>query len=372
MRAENGKEMFAFVIMPFAPEFDNIYADLIVSALESAGYEVRRADSAIDQQNILKDIVYSIDRADLIVAELTSLNPNVLYELGIAHGLLKPTVLLTQTMEDVPFDLRSYRMIVYSTRYDEIKELKDQLRKIAQEFKGGQISFGNPVSDFAPSILQARQTMERRPKPREGVEVTEMAEEAKLRMFDFLIEAEHFIQEIGKRIERISDMNNGLNQKMATYTASLEHIKTREPLDYALLVPSMAESMASDMIQYAEKVEAELPGLHDSWERFVENTANLVSIVSMETTADRGEMVALCSKMQELLKALGQARAIAASVQESISQMEGTSPYLINRAVQRIPRAINRITEEFAMGESYAARILNLLSERLETEDNEA
>ncbi len=204
-RAENEKELFAFVIMPFEPEFDNIYADLMVPALESAGYEVRRADSAIDQQNILKDIVYSIDRADLIIAELTSLNPNVLYELGIAHGLLKPTVLLTQTIEDVPFDLRSYRMIVYSTRYDEVKELKDQLRKIAQEFKEGLISFGNPVSDFAPSILQARETMERRPKPREGVEATEMVEEAKLRMFDFLIEAGHFIQEIGRRMERIND-----------------------------------------------------------------------------------------------------------------------------------------------------------------------
>lgn len=63
--------MNAFVIMPFDPEFQSVYDDLIKPALEEAGYDVERADSFLDQQNILSDIVRGIGDADLVVAELT-------------------------------------------------------------------------------------------------------------------------------------------------------------------------------------------------------------------------------------------------------------------------------------------------------------
>lgn len=100
----------AFVLTPFDPEFSSIYEDLIKPALEDAGYDVARADSFLDQQNILRDIIRGIATAHLIVADLTTLNPNVLYELGLCHGLRIPTILLAQSMEEVPFDLRPYRI----------------------------------------------------------------------------------------------------------------------------------------------------------------------------------------------------------------------------------------------------------------------
>jgi len=88
----------AFVLMPFDPEFSSIYEGLIKLALEDAGYDVARADSFLDQQNILRDIIRGIATAHLIVADLTTLNPNVLYELGLCHGLRIPTILLAQSM----------------------------------------------------------------------------------------------------------------------------------------------------------------------------------------------------------------------------------------------------------------------------------
>ena len=101
----------------------------------------------------MKDIIRGICEADLIVAELTSLNPNVLYELGIAHGLNKPTILLTQSIEDVPFDLRSYRIISYSTHFALVGELRQDLSSIARKHTEGSITFGNPVSDFSGLAL---------------------------------------------------------------------------------------------------------------------------------------------------------------------------------------------------------------------------
>ncbi len=72
--------------MPFAAEFQQIYSSFIVGALQEAGYEVSRADDIVSQQNILQDVVQSTIESDLVVADLTGANPNVYYELGIAHG----------------------------------------------------------------------------------------------------------------------------------------------------------------------------------------------------------------------------------------------------------------------------------------------
>src|SRR6266446_10525833 len=101
----------AFVIMPFDVEFTSIYEKLIKDSLESAGYQVARADSFLDQRNILADIVRGIRSAKLIVADLTTNNPNVFYELGLCHGLGLPTILIAQSIDDVPFDLRSYKIL---------------------------------------------------------------------------------------------------------------------------------------------------------------------------------------------------------------------------------------------------------------------
>lgn len=60
------RSWLAFVLMPFSPEFDQIYNDLIKLALEEADFEVNRADSTFDQQNILRTIIQSINNADLI------------------------------------------------------------------------------------------------------------------------------------------------------------------------------------------------------------------------------------------------------------------------------------------------------------------
>ncbi|MFW9881598.1 MAG: hypothetical protein ACFFG0_51690, partial [Candidatus Thorarchaeota archaeon] len=138
----------AFVIMPFDAEFKSIYEDLIKPALEEVGYNVTRADSFIDQQNILHNIIRGIGNGDLIVADLTSLNANVLYELGLSHGLKIPTVILVQSLDEIPFDLRSYRILIYSTRFDKVHELKDSLKEIGEKHKKGELNFGSPVTDF--------------------------------------------------------------------------------------------------------------------------------------------------------------------------------------------------------------------------------
>lgn len=97
--AEGATRPPAFVLMPFEPEFDRIFERLIQPTLAEVGYEVQRADTDLSQRNIMRKIIEGIANADLIVAELTGNNPNVFYELGVAHGLQKPVIMISQDVE---------------------------------------------------------------------------------------------------------------------------------------------------------------------------------------------------------------------------------------------------------------------------------
>ena len=137
-----------FVLMPFDEELAWVYTDLIQPAFKSVGYDVARADDFDHQQNILTDIVGSILDSDIIVADLTLSNPNVYYELGVAHARGKGVVLMTQDMEGVPFDLKSYRVFKYSDSASRLRATADDLKSLAKSIFDGGILFGNPVSDF--------------------------------------------------------------------------------------------------------------------------------------------------------------------------------------------------------------------------------
>ena len=62
---------------------------------------------------------------------------NVFYELGLAHALKKPVILITQSISDVPFDLKSYRLLEYSTHFGRIEIAKERLNHYADGFARG-------------------------------------------------------------------------------------------------------------------------------------------------------------------------------------------------------------------------------------------
>lgn len=138
----------AFILMPFADEFSDVYEYLISNGLQDAGYAVKRADDIKSQSNIIGDIIEGIVKSDLVVADLTGANPNVYYELGIAHALNKKVILITQEIDELPFDLRSYRVVGYSTHFAKMNQAKKELSELALEAFNGNLPFGNPVKDF--------------------------------------------------------------------------------------------------------------------------------------------------------------------------------------------------------------------------------
>lgn len=106
-----------FVMMPFAEPLGGYYAAVYQPAIDKAKLKAVRADAEIfGTGKIIDQIWTGINSARVLVAELTGRNPNVLYELGLAHALRKPVVLVSSNKDDVPFDVQHVRVIYYDTR----------------------------------------------------------------------------------------------------------------------------------------------------------------------------------------------------------------------------------------------------------------
>jgi hypothetical protein len=127
-----------FVMMPFGAWFDRYYQEIYVPAIKEAGFEPVRADELFTTGSVVEQIWEQIEKAKLLLADLSGKNPNVFYELGLAHAAKKPVVFTASQVEDVPFDLRHLRVIIYEVREPEWanrlqKSVTDYLRNAAKE-----------------------------------------------------------------------------------------------------------------------------------------------------------------------------------------------------------------------------------------------
>jgi hypothetical protein len=127
------KELDVFVLMPFGPQTDPIYFECIRPVCNDLALEVRRADDFFSAREVMADVWAGICAAKLVVADCTGRNPNVFYEIGLAHAVGQPAILITQSADDVPFDLRSLRHIQYAAGPAGMKELEDRLRQAIAE-----------------------------------------------------------------------------------------------------------------------------------------------------------------------------------------------------------------------------------------------
>lgn len=137
----------AFLMVPFDPQFTAVSRQ-IIQELVSFGIQANRADDFAHSRSVLQDIVASIEQSDLIIADLTGLNPNVMYELGLAHGRGRPVILITQSIATIPFDLRAYRVLEYSPMIGDFDLFMDAFRERIRQFIAGTLAFGSPVSDY--------------------------------------------------------------------------------------------------------------------------------------------------------------------------------------------------------------------------------
>lgn len=130
----NYKRPDAFIVSQFGDYYDVLYDEVIKPVCEELKYNPVRGDEVASCTLILNDIITSIRNASVIIADITPDNPNVFYEVGYAHALAKPTILLCEKgiREKLPFDVSGFRTIFYDNSIGGKRQIEENLKNHLQ------------------------------------------------------------------------------------------------------------------------------------------------------------------------------------------------------------------------------------------------
>jgi hypothetical protein len=117
------------VFMPFKPELDPVYDDHLRAVAQEIGKTIARADDFFTSGVIMDEIWTAILESKIILADCTGRNPNVFYEIGLCHAIGKQTILITQSRNDIPFDLQHRRYIEYQLTPRGMQQFEGTLKK---------------------------------------------------------------------------------------------------------------------------------------------------------------------------------------------------------------------------------------------------
>jgi len=170
--ATRAKKDSCFTIMPFGGWFDKYYEEIYQPAITDAGLEPHRADDVYRPGTVVHDIWQFTKEAKVILADLTGKNPNVLYELGLAHALAKPAIIVAESLDDIPFDLRALRVVEYDKKAPEWGQiLRLKITKSIQEV------MESPIKAVLPAFLDVEPATESKKVSRQEKEVLEIRQE---------------------------------------------------------------------------------------------------------------------------------------------------------------------------------------------------
>lgn len=123
----------ACVVMPFHPKFNKTY-ESIKKATKESGYVCHRSDEVFVTGDILRNIIQMILQAQVVIAVLDGNNPNVFYEVGIAHSVGKPVIFVANKNRlEKSFDIDHNRMVLYNNTGELEKELTTFLKSLNED-----------------------------------------------------------------------------------------------------------------------------------------------------------------------------------------------------------------------------------------------
>ena len=263
-----------FVIMPFDEDFLELYNKLREDFKDN--FEFTNAGDLDNQQNILQDIVEGIYKADVIIADLTGLNPNVFYELGLAHAMNKKVVIITQDISELPFDIKSYRVNEYSLKFNKIIYLEDELEKLLFGAINGDIKYGNPVLDYIPNYFKNNSEV-LVDSPKANIENSDdmdncSTEESKGEkgFFDFIVEIEENSEKMNKEIINMSNEMNDMNSSIEEVSNEIEQVKDKSGNVNANFFRNVCRRLSKPVDSYADKLKIRVREVAKCWD-IIEN-----------------------------------------------------------------------------------------------------
>jgi len=260
----------AFVIMPFEEDFFDSYN--MIADYFKEDYLFSNAANEDNQQNILADIVKPIIEADVILADLSGLNPNVMYELGVAHSFNKKTIVITRDdLAKLPFDLKQYRTKSYSTHFKDFNDLLKYLDKNIRGAIEGSVVFNNPVSDFLDANQIERENIVSTATISIPVPDTEKG------LLDFIDEIENDINNMNNHIDSIGTDLEAMNKGVENCNREINRMKQNGSTNgTASFVRKQARKVAEHIEVFNEKFAFNREKMFESWQKIETNTYGLL------------------------------------------------------------------------------------------------
>ena len=343
------KKPLVFVIMPFREEMFALYEKL--KSDFGHEFEFTNAGDLGNQQNILKDIVGGIYQADIVIADLTGHNPNVFYELGLAHAMNKKVIIITQNMAELPFDIKAYRTLGYSLLFYKFPDFLRDVYKLLRSAMDGSAIFGNPVADYIPNyFLQSTSTpavttvtpdvpmdMHNAVCDEQGDAVDSADESGYL---DYIADIIDNSQSIVTEINEMGVDMQGVSQAIIEATSEINRVKLQSGSADPTFVRSVCRKLADPIEVNAERMKAHVSRIGAQWgdvensylslldNRLIQNVNNLNDIESSSRALDglRDVIKESDNKIDELISCLrttvGVEKRLTKAITKLIAELE--------------------------------------------------
>ncbi len=355
----------AFVVMPFSSEFNAVYEGLIIPALD--GYDVIRADTQFDQRSILEKIISGISDASLVVADITAMNPNVMYELGIAHTLGRPVIMITQNIDDLPFDISVYPVHEYSTHFQRAGDLAQKLSELGARHRQGLVKFASPVADFLGSAPAVRTPPP--PATRDGGDSASLSEEpgggviestaeslSTYGYLDFSADLEEHGGAALVQMQRLNALTSGLTTRMRELAPLIKAAREASTPGSASRVRSLTNELALEFQTYARVIKNDIiPRFRGGWERVGQSLLWLLEHqdAARPMTEDFRPLFENVFTLHEVLTSNVESMA---EVRKLFPMMRGQTSEL-TRAAEEAERALTQLMGEYTVATSYLSKI---------------
>lgn len=322
-----------FVIMPFSEDFFESY-EMLKTHFEDK-FEFSHAGDEDNQQNILADIIPPIYNADIVIADLTGLNPNVMYELGIAHSFNKKTIVITRDeIGKLPFDLKQYRAKDYSTHFKKFNELILYLEKNLNGALDGSVIYSNPVADF----LEKNKLDPKDLFLRESINIS--IEDGESGFVDFLADIEEDTNKMTENINGMKSEMHAMGSGMDKCTGEIERVKKTGGSGTASFVQKQSKKAAGYIETFSKQLKGRTETSAFLWGKIEKNILGLLENQYAVKDENKESLV-------KYLKALHGMQLAIRSSNESIKTMKQAS--LNNLGIQRnLNQSIRSLDEDLA------------------------
>ncbi|MBU7584675.1 MAG: hypothetical protein KAF91_17480 [Nostoc sp. TH1S01] len=129
---------------------DGVLRHILKPVLDDLSYEIIRADQIQTAGRITTQVLQALNDADIVIADLTGENPNVMYELGIRHAIRKPFIHMMENNSKPPFDIYDVRTVFYRLELDTVEDAKSELKGQIESIENGGWSAASPVTFIVP------------------------------------------------------------------------------------------------------------------------------------------------------------------------------------------------------------------------------